>query len=275
MRTETQEKLLKFLLKALKPLVHMLLESGIGHREFSQVAKMAFVDVATKNYGIRGRDTNISRVAVMTGLTRKEVKKVRDSLRHDADPIELRPLPASTVIHRWFFDPDFVDDNQQPRVLQFDTGKNSFKDLVRKYAGDIPPGAIRTELKRTGSIKVDPDGRLRAIRRDYKPDLQDDQVLRAFERPLTALLLNLQHNNVVCATGSSKAVGWPERMVEIRNIDIRKLGKVVELVRDKTRMFTEDLDEVLYSFQKKNSVSSDEAAKSPTVGVGVYYFELQ
>ena len=56
----------------------LLLRHEIGFREFSDLAKAAFVQVATEDYGIRGRPTNISRVAVMTGLTRKEVKRLRD-----------------------------------------------------------------------------------------------------------------------------------------------------------------------------------------------------
>ena len=68
----------------LKPIARILLRYGIGFREFAEVAKSAFVDVATAEYGIRGRPTNISRVAVMTGLTRKEVRRLRDQLQ-DAD----------------------------------------------------------------------------------------------------------------------------------------------------------------------------------------------
>ena len=58
------------------PVARCMLQSGIGLREFSKISKIAFIKVATADYGIRGRPTNISRVAVMTDLTRKEVKKV-------------------------------------------------------------------------------------------------------------------------------------------------------------------------------------------------------
>ncbi len=274
MRTETQEKLLKILFKALKPLVHMLLESGIGHREFSQIAKMAFVDVATRNYGIRGRDTNISRVAVMTGLTRKEVKRVRDGLGDEMQQPELRPLPASSVLHQWFFDRNFVDDKGQPRILDFEYGNNSFKDLVKKYAGDIPPGAIRTELKRTGAIKIDPDGKLRALRPDYQPRKGDDQVLRAFERPLTALLMNLKRNVVDSGGENTRIKPWPERIVEVWDVDARKLPKVLDFSSEYIRDSSAELDVKLSEFRDKDPQTPGTKSDKVTIGVGLYYFQL-
>ncbi|MEO0616760.1 MAG: DUF6502 family protein, partial [Pseudomonadota bacterium] len=101
MSDRAQEKLLELLYRVLRPLVHLLIESGIGHREFAEVAKRAYVDVASKNYGIRGRDTNISRVAVMTGLTRKEVKRLRDESTGKESLAQVKQLPAGRVLQFW------------------------------------------------------------------------------------------------------------------------------------------------------------------------------
>ncbi|MDH3905625.1 MAG: DUF6502 family protein, partial [Gammaproteobacteria bacterium] len=73
MRDDIQRQILGAFLVVLKPIARILLRFGIGFREFSEIAKTAFVDVASSDFGLRGRPTNISRVAVMTGLTRKEV----------------------------------------------------------------------------------------------------------------------------------------------------------------------------------------------------------
>ena len=78
MQDTIQRQILSALLIALRPLARALLRAGIGFREFEEISKTAFVDIATKDFGIRGRPTNISRVAVMTGLTRKEVRRLRD-----------------------------------------------------------------------------------------------------------------------------------------------------------------------------------------------------
>ena len=80
MTAASQSSILTALLYALRPIARILLRAGVSYREFSEISKQAFVDVATSDFGIRGRPTNISRVAVMTGLTRKEVKRVRESI---------------------------------------------------------------------------------------------------------------------------------------------------------------------------------------------------
>ena len=215
MRSSAQDKLLSILLKALKPLVHMLLEAGIGHREFSEIAKKAYVDVATKNYGIRGRATNISRVAVMTGLTRKEVKKIRDMDGKGSDPDpRLKPIPASVVLSAWYNNDRFKDADGNPAILEFDADGDSFRQLVKEYAGDIPPGAIRTELKRTGAIEVLSGGRVKALRREFVEPEGFDRMARAIARPLSAMLLNIRQNNLFIPARSWQATGMARKNCE-------------------------------------------------------------
>ena len=69
MQEKTKQSVLDAFLLMLRPVVRILLRYGIGYREFAEVTKTAFVDVASADFGIRGRPTNISRVAVMTGLS--------------------------------------------------------------------------------------------------------------------------------------------------------------------------------------------------------------
>ncbi|MBT8088565.1 MAG: hypothetical protein KJO46_11040, partial [Gammaproteobacteria bacterium] len=60
----------KALLSILTPLARLCLRYGRGYREFQDLAKAAFVKVASEDYGVHGRPTNASRIAAMTGLTR-------------------------------------------------------------------------------------------------------------------------------------------------------------------------------------------------------------
>lgn len=76
MQEKLKQQVLDAFLLVMRPIVRILLRYGIGYREFLEVTKTAYVDVASSDFGLRGRPTNISRVAVMTGLTRKEVKRL-------------------------------------------------------------------------------------------------------------------------------------------------------------------------------------------------------
>jgi hypothetical protein len=59
----------------LRPIASVVLKCGMTWREFSELSKSVFVSVATDEFGIRGRPTNISRVSILTGISRKEVKR--------------------------------------------------------------------------------------------------------------------------------------------------------------------------------------------------------
>src|SRR5437868_8062907 len=62
----------------LKPLVHVLVRCGVTWKDFAELAKSAYVEVATQQFGKRGRPTNVSRTAVLTGLARREVRRQRE-----------------------------------------------------------------------------------------------------------------------------------------------------------------------------------------------------
>ncbi len=109
MKDSIQQKILAALLLVLRQLAKALLNAGISYREFAEISKTAFVDVATENYGLRGRPTNISRVAVMTGLTRKEVRRIRDRSAAGNETVIEKQTPMSHILHRWFTDEDFLD----------------------------------------------------------------------------------------------------------------------------------------------------------------------
>ncbi len=52
---------------------------------------MTYVEVATRHFGRRGRPTNVSRTAMLTGLARRDVRKQRELLENGA----AAPLPSS------------------------------------------------------------------------------------------------------------------------------------------------------------------------------------
>ena len=99
MQEKLKQQVLDAFLLVMRPIVRILLRYGIGYREFVEVTKTAYVDVASSDFGLRGRPTNISRVAVMTGLTRKEVKRLRDKIASGDSKISVKTTPSSHALH--------------------------------------------------------------------------------------------------------------------------------------------------------------------------------
>ncbi len=88
-------------LRLLWPLVRILLRNGVSYRTFSDLIKWVYVDVAGKEFGIKGRKQSASRVSVITGLSRKEVTRMRQLPRPDDHVSAEKYNRAARVIAAW------------------------------------------------------------------------------------------------------------------------------------------------------------------------------
>src|ERR1700732_4160093 len=93
----------------LKPLVHVLVRCGVTWKDFAELAKTAYVEVATERFGKRGRPTNVSRTAVLTGLARREIRKQRERVDEGPAPLTGYVTKGSVVLTAWHLDPQFLD----------------------------------------------------------------------------------------------------------------------------------------------------------------------
>jgi hypothetical protein len=147
-----------------KRLASILLPIGFGLGDFISAAKAAFVEAAAEQIRKRGDRPTAARIAVVTGMSRAEVAKIR---LHD--DLVSRPFAAQRterVMHGWFADARYVDAAGNPRALPM-TGPASFDELVRKYSGDIPRRAVLDELLAGGMAEVTQSGTVKALRRHY------------------------------------------------------------------------------------------------------------
>ena len=87
-----------------RPVARMLLRAGVNWREVAEVGKSTYVEIATEDFGIRGRPTNVSRVAILTGFTRREVRRLRDLLDAESPESFSRMNYATRVLSGWWQD---------------------------------------------------------------------------------------------------------------------------------------------------------------------------
>ena len=151
---EHPNKLNNVFFALLQPLARIFLRFGRGYREFSELSKAAFVAVAAEDYGVHGRPTNVSRIAAMTGLTRKEVSRIRKRIDECKAAVTDRGTPLREVLSAWRLSDEFRGENGEPAILPLTGKRGSFQSLVRQFAGDIPEGAMRKELQRIGAVRI-------------------------------------------------------------------------------------------------------------------------
>lgn len=243
----------------LRPVARWLLRSGVTWKEFAELSREAFVDTATEEFGLRGRPTNVSRVALLTGLARREVRRIRSETRARAPTAAEDSLNhASRVLSGWHLDADFLEPDGRPRVLP----GASFAVLLKRYAGDIPTTALVKELVKSGSIEKLPDGAYRALRRYYMPRQMDGHAVERAGSVLADIATTVEHN---LARGERDPARFEGR-AQNRQIDPRHLPAFRAFVEREAQGMLERVDDWLATHE------ADSAAGAATLrlGVGVY-----
>lgn len=248
----------------LRPIARWLLRAGVTWKEFADLSRSVFVTVATEEFGIRGRPTNVSRVALLTGLARRDVRRLRDADSTASRRSAEEPLNhASRVLTGWHLDPDFLDEHGEPIDLPARGHSPSFEILLKRYAGDIPATALVKELVRSGSIKRLSQGRFRVLRRFYMPRASDDQAVERAGSVLADLVDTVEFNLSRTARQPSRFEGRAQN----RRIDPSNLPAFRAFVEREGQGFLERVDDWLNSHETPSATDSNSTIR---LGVGVY-----
>jgi hypothetical protein len=270
MQDDTQRQIHSAILLVLRPIARLLLRGGIGYREFSEISKTAFVQVATKDYGLRGRPTNISRVAVMTGLTRKEVRRIRRQDDVSTQNVAAKNTPISQILHRWHTDAEFLSGSGGPMPLKFDGDGKTFASLVKKYGGDVPPGAMRTELERINALEVVADEMLMPTKRIALNTEFNEKLRGAFTTILYPAALNLVYN----LDNSNPADWWANLVTHTKYLRDTDRSRYRKITNDRIGEFAKSIDDMQAGYEALYDSDVDgDPSHGRTLGVGVFYFE--
>lgn len=248
----------------LRPVARWLLQSGLTWKEFSEISRVVFVSTAFEEFGLRGRPTNVSRVALLTGLSRRDVRRVQtEAVSQQPSTTEDALNHASRVLSGWHLDADFHDEQGRPRELPAEGEGASFAQLLRRYAGDIPRTALVKELLRSGSIERLADGSYRALRRFYMPRAVDGSAVERSGSVLADLATTLEHN---LSRGTREPARFEGR-AQNRRVDPRHLPAFRALLEREAQAMLERVDDWL---------STHEApAGEPAVRLGVGIYAIQ
>ncbi len=268
MQEMPKKQILDAFLVVMRPVVRILLRYGVGYREFLEVTKTAYVDIASSDFGIRGRPTNISRVAVMTGLTRKEVRRLRDKIAKGDDKVTVKTTPLADVLHHWHAHDEFIDQAGNPISLAFSGDSKSFSSLVKRFGGDIPPGAMRTEMKRVGAVIENEDKTLTVAERTFRPGIGHDTLVTTLIHAVYPLVANLVYNTDPDRSSDS----WANRVAYTQSLRASEKGRLRRVTKDRIVDFAESIDDIFMAYESMSEGEIAEEDKA-VIAVGVFYFE--
>lgn len=254
-------------LRLLRPLVRILLRNNVSHRTFSELAKLVYVDVANAEFGVTGKKQTTSRVAILTGLTRKEAQRLLAQPPDTESVTEEEYHRASRVITGWVRDPDFGDGKGHPHPLRMEGSRASFSELVKRYSGDIPVRAMLDELLRTGAIKQLKDGRICLLSRGYIPQKGVVEKLHVLGTDTADLISTIDHN-----VNENPSKPRFQRKVMYDNVPVEAAKEFQVLAAAQGQELLETLDQWL-SHRDRDVNPSSKGTGRVRVGLGIYLFE--
>jgi uncharacterized protein DUF6502 len=252
--------------RLLRPIAAMMMKCGMTWKEFSDLSKSVFVVSASNDYGIKGRPTNISRVSILTGISRKEVKRQRDLLANQQPAAREKTTDATRLLSGWHQDPVYLGADSTPRPLREKGPEPSFESLCLRYGGDIPATTLCKELLKTNALERMPEGYLRAISRYYQPAVHDDEMLH-YGVARVADLTETINNNVF---PDEDHVPRFEGYADNDRIPRKAIPEFREFLDQRGQEFLEEIDDWLAA---RAAIDSDETIDRVRIGIGLYAIE--
>lgn len=266
MASDLKKSISSAVIKILRPMVKILLRNGIPFGAFCELARWVYVDTASKEFAIPGRKQTISRVAVITGLSRKEVKRVKEIEEAGDLGSAERYNRAIRVISGWRKDPRFLDADGNPGELPLEGDTASFSYLVKAYSGDMPPRAVLDEMINAGVVELS-NKHIRLLSRGYivrKGEIEKFNILGA---DVNELITTINHN-IECPPSEA----FLQRKVSYDNIPEDALPELKEIVLNKSKEFIETIDHVFSGYDRDINPSVKGKGRKKA-GLGIFYFE--
>jgi hypothetical protein len=161
---EPRPSLLAAVERALKPLVRLAIGAGLTYPRLSELLKRLYVEAAEETFRLDDKAQTGSRISLLTGVHRKDVKRLREEAAAPQTGGAPAPLSlAAQLIGAWLAEPGTTDEDGKPLPLPRSAaeGALSFEALARSVSQDIRPRAMLDELVRLGAAKLGDDDTVR------------------------------------------------------------------------------------------------------------------
>lgn len=265
---KSQKALFNAVVTLLRPLVRILLRNGVPYGAFTDLVKRAYIDVAMKEFQVPGRKQSKSRVATITGLSRKEIQRIltlpKEQKNRDGVACYNR---AARVVFGWVHDKKYATAIADTAELPFEGASPSFSGLVKEYSGDVPPRAILDELLQVGVVSRNDKGVIKLLERAYIPTIGEAEKLLLLGRDVAGLLSSMDRN-----IHEREKPPRFQHKVFYDNLSEEAAEELQVLLEGKGQALLAQLDQWMAEHDRDVNPSAGGTGQK-AAGIGIYYFE--
>ncbi len=255
--------------RVLRPIVRQAIAYGISYSAFVRLLKSTYVEVADDEFALPFKRQTDSRLALLTGISRKDVSTLRDRRTADTVGPDVEDSVATHAVGLWMAGPPYATPGGKPRRLQYestDAADPTFSSLVRTLGGDIPVRAILDELIRLGSVVLHSNGEVALVREAHIPTTGLEGKLRLLGSDPAELYGTITHNI------DDDSNPWLQRKVVYDNIGSDALESLREESREAGEDFIRRANALVASYDRDREENAPGGDRSRVV-IGAYYHE--
>ena len=252
----------------LRPLVGLLLDNGLTYGWLSKILKIIYVDVAETEFSLEQKRQTDSRISLLTGVHRKDVRRLRSEDKENFEP-PLSIFIGAKLVAIWTTNKNFMDKAGNPAALPRLSSNvdkksaHSFEELVRRVNKDIRPRAILDEWLRLGAVSLDDQDRVK---------LEVDAFIPAkgFDEKAYYLGKNV-HDHMAAARRNVQSAEPPflERSVYYDQLSDASVEELSRLSEEESMALLKKINKRALQLQKRD-VKSKSTGKR--MNFGLYFF---
>ncbi len=148
----------------LQPLAQLMIGHSVQLGAITEMLKKALVDAAVSGAQHASTEMTDSRIAIVTGVHRKDVRRLRQEAASPVVSHDYTPMMSvgAQVVARWISEQRYLTTHNKARSLartprHAAPGEPDFSSLVAEVSNDVGAKAVLDELLRLGIVKAQAD----------------------------------------------------------------------------------------------------------------------
>ncbi len=262
----------KAMKRVLRPFVKLMLANNLSYTFIIDVLKTLYVEVADQEFAEDGKRLTDSRISLMSGVHRKDVRRLRELQPDVEDVMPDNVSLGSQLIALWNANPKYLHADGSPKPLPRFAAANdseSFESLVRSLSTDIHPRAVLDEWLRLGVANIDDDNFVHLTTDMYIAQ-------EGFEEKIFYFGHNLHDHaqavvaNVLSQNNKGQPASFLERCVHYDTLTMTSVEEIGELAKKQGMKTLREVNKIADGRGERDK-DSPQANMRMTYGIYYYY----